>query len=57
MKDEILEELWKSKDKIAKEHNHNMDKLVTSLRKNEKKRKIKVINLSRTAEKCNLSHP
>ena len=24
MKDEILEELWKSKDKIAKEHNHNI---------------------------------
>ncbi len=46
MKDEILEELWKSKDEIAEEHGYNMDKLVNTLREMEKERGIEIVDLS-----------
>ncbi|MBI4707725.1 MAG: hypothetical protein HY761_07360 [Candidatus Omnitrophica bacterium] len=46
MKNEILEELWKSKDEVAQEYRHNIDKLVEGLRKKEKDVKATVVNLT-----------
>ncbi len=37
MKDPILQELWKTKDKIAKECGYNIDKLAKRLEEKEKK--------------------
>ena len=36
MKNEILEELWKTKDQIAKEYGYDVGKLVKALRQKEK---------------------
>ncbi|MBF0275118.1 MAG: hypothetical protein HQK84_07790 [Nitrospinae bacterium] len=46
MKDEIIEELWKVKDEIAKEHNYDIDKLVETLREREKTEKRKIVDFS-----------
>ena len=46
MKDEILEELWKSKDEVAEEYSYNIDKLVEDLRKKERCVKATVIDLT-----------
>ncbi len=53
MKNEILEELWKSKDEVAKEYMYNIDKLVEALRKKEKGGKATIIDL--TSERKNIS--
>jgi len=46
MKNEILEELWESKDKIAKENNYDVELLAKKLRDNQKEKKHKGIDLS-----------
>ncbi|MEW5768069.1 MAG: hypothetical protein AB1797_10695 [bacterium] len=46
MKNEILEELWKSKDEIAQEYRYNIDNLVEELRKKEKDVKAIVVDLT-----------
>ncbi|MBU1754281.1 hypothetical protein KKG56_10610 [bacterium] len=46
MKNEILEELWKSKDKVAQEYEYNIDKLVEGLQKKEKGTKITVVDFT-----------
>lgn len=46
MKNEILEELWKSKDEIAQEYKYNIDKLVEELRKKEKDAKAIVVDFT-----------
>jgi predicted AlkP superfamily phosphohydrolase/phosphomutase len=46
MKNEILEELWKSKDEVAKEYRYNIDKLVKELRKKEKCVKVAVVDFT-----------
>ena len=53
MKNEILEELWKSKDEVAKEYMYNIDKLVEALRKKEKGVKAIIIDL--TSERKSIS--
>jgi len=42
MKDPIIQELWKTKDKIAKDCGYNIDKLAKRLEEKEKKQKIGV---------------
>lgn len=39
MKDPIIQELWKIKDRIAKECGNNIDKLARRLREKEKSRR------------------
>ncbi|MBU0568232.1 hypothetical protein KKC52_09335 [bacterium] len=51
MRNEILGELWKSKDEVAKGYSYNIDKLVEGLRKKEKGLKATVIDL--TSERKN----
>jgi len=36
MKNEILEEVWVNRDKFAKEHHYDLDKIVSSLQEMEK---------------------
>lgn len=46
MKNEILEDLWKSKDEIAKKYRYNIDKLAAELRKKEKVVKAAVVDFT-----------
>ena len=46
MKDEILSELWKIKDEIAKKYDYNVYKLAYALMEKEKKEKRKIIKLN-----------
>jgi len=46
MTDEIINEVWKIKDDMAKHFNYNLDNLVTALRKCEKKSGSLVVDLS-----------
>lgn len=45
MKNEILEELWQTKDAVAKEYGYDIDSLVKGLRKKEVSEKARVIDL------------
>lgn len=51
MKNEILEELWKSKDEIAKEYGYNIDMLTNALRKKEEGVKATVVDLTADSKK------
>lgn len=44
MKDEVLTELWKIKDSIAKENNHDVGTLMIHLKKIQAKSSRKTIN-------------
>ena len=55
MENEILKELWKSKDKIAHEYRYNIDKLVEELRKKEKCVKTTVVDF--TSDRKNKAEP
>ena len=46
MTDEIMNEVWKIKDDMAKRFNYNLDDLVAALRKGEKKSGSLVVDLS-----------
>ena len=46
MRNEILEDLWRSKDKVAQESSYNIGKLVEGLRKKEKGVKATVVDLT-----------
>ncbi|MBU1613686.1 hypothetical protein KJ693_00055 [bacterium] len=46
MRNEILEELWQSKDAVAKEYGYDIDRLVKGLREKEESEKVRVIDLS-----------
>jgi hypothetical protein len=39
MKDPIIQELWEIKDRIAKEHGNNIDKLAKKLQQKEKSKR------------------
>ncbi len=47
IKNELLEELWEIKDEIGKENKYDFSKLIIQLRKNQNKRKIKVVDFSK----------
>jgi hypothetical protein len=46
MKDEIIREVWKAKDEIAQECGHDLHKLAALLRKKQKQRGHKTVNLA-----------
>jgi hypothetical protein len=46
MTDEIINELWKIKDDMAKHFDYNLDDLATALRKREKESGSFVVDLS-----------
>jgi len=45
MKNEIIQEAWKTKDSIAAEHHHDMKRLVKSLRVKQKTSGVRVVDL------------
>ena len=51
MTDEVINELWKIKDDMAKHFNYNLDDLVAALRKCEKKSGSLVVDLSSHTKK------
>ncbi len=54
MSDEIIEELWRIKDSIAREHGYDMEALVAYLQSKEKAAGRQVVDLSamkKTAER------
>jgi hypothetical protein len=52
MKNEILEEVWRVKDEMAKKYDFNIDKMVKGLRKSEKEHKERTVDLSKKAKKA-----
>ena len=55
MPDEVMQELWQSKDRIAREHGYEMDALVAHLQGKERQRSSQVVKPSATpdtTERC-----
>ena len=46
MKDEIIKEVWKAKDQIARECGHDLNKLAALLRKKQQERGHETVNLT-----------
>jgi hypothetical protein len=46
MTDEIIQEVWQAKDRLAREFNYDMDALAADLRKRQKDSGRKVVNLA-----------
>jgi len=46
MTNEIIQEVWRAKEAIAKQFNYDIDALVAELRKREKESGRKVVNLA-----------
>ena len=55
MKDEVLTELWKIKDSIAKENNHDVGKLMMHLKKVQATSGRKTINRHQNKKMENIS--
>lgn len=45
MKDEIIQEVWKAKDAISAKHDHDVRRLATALRAEEKSSGARVVDL------------
>ena len=46
MKNEIIEEVWKSKDELARQFEYDLDRLATALRQKEQEHGFKVVDFS-----------
>ena len=53
MKDEIIEEVWKAKDELARQFEYDLDRLATALRQREQEHGFKVVDLSQTSQPTN----
>ena len=51
MSDEIIREVWRAKDEIAKRFNYDMDALAAELRRRQKESGREVVNLEEEAAK------
>jgi predicted TIM-barrel fold metal-dependent hydrolase len=49
MTDEIIREVWRAKDELAKQFNYDMDALAAELRKRQKESGRKTVNLEADA--------
>jgi hypothetical protein len=49
MTDEIIREVWRAKDELAKQFNYDLDALAAELRRREKESGRKVVNLEKEA--------
>ncbi|MDD5674001.1 MAG: hypothetical protein PHC61_07560 [Chitinivibrionales bacterium] len=52
MTNEILEELWKTKDQIAAQHDFNIVKLINKLKEKQKKHKANIVDFSKEIKKA-----
>ncbi len=50
MKDEVIDELWKVKDSIAKEHNYDVRLLSERIRHRERLADEQVVDLGKTSK-------
>ena len=50
MSDEIMQELWQIKDRIAREHGYDIEVLVAHLQSNERSGDQKIVDLQTTTE-------
>ena len=57
MTDEIIQEVWRAKDELAKEFHYDLNALAEELRKREKESGRKVVNLARNAEERVVDQP
>jgi predicted TIM-barrel fold metal-dependent hydrolase len=48
MTDEIIQEVWRAKDRLAKEFHYDMDALAAELQRRQKQSGRKVVNLAKT---------
>ena len=56
MTDEIMREVWRAKDELAKVFNYDLDALAAELRKREKESGRKVVNLEKDAPRLPEQH-
>lgn len=47
MTDEIIQEVWRAKDRLAKEFDYDLDALAAELQKRQKQTARKVVNLAK----------
>jgi hypothetical protein len=47
MNDEIIQELWQAKDRLARQFNYDMDALATEVQKRQRESGRRVVNLTR----------
>ncbi|MHC4444299.1 MAG: hypothetical protein ACYTF1_25075 [Planctomycetota bacterium] len=57
MPDEIIQEVWRSKDRLAKEFEYNIDALAAELRRRQEQSGRKVVNLSKETPKRATDRP
>ena len=51
MADEIIQEVWRCKDRLASKFNYDLDALAAELRKRQKRSGRKPVNLAKKAAK------
>jgi hypothetical protein len=55
--DEIIQELWQAKDRLAKEFNYSIDALAAELRRRQEQSGRKVVNLAKDTAGRNSVRP
>jgi len=57
MTDEIIQEVWRAKDRLAREFNYNLEALAAELRKRQQQTGRKVVNLAKDRVKQTAESP
>lgn len=57
MADEIIREVWRSKDRLDKEFNHDIAALAAELQRRQKRSGRKVVNLTKETDKQDPDRP
>jgi hypothetical protein len=57
MADEIIREVWRSKDRLAREFNHDIGALAVELQRRQKRSGRKVVNLAKETAKQATDRP
>ena len=57
MADEIIQEVWRSKDHLAREFHHDIRALAAELQRRQKRSGRKVVNLAKEATKQATDRP
>jgi hypothetical protein len=57
MTDEIIQEVWRAKDELAKQFNYDIDALAAELRRRQENSGRKVVNLEKEAAEQTASLP
>jgi hypothetical protein len=57
MTDEIIQEVWRSKDRLAKQFNYDLSALATELRKRQQQSGRTAVNLTKESAGQAAKHP